>query len=143
MISKLKNDLKNFILSKNKTGSNVVRAILSTITNEGKKDSANDEFIMSIIKKEIKKRKEAIKVYSANNRNDLTKIEEDELLLLQAYLPDQIPEEDLIEGMEKIKESLLSQGKLNMGELMKASMKEFSASADNSLISKIAKDLVN
>ena len=143
MISKLKNDLKNFILSKNKTGSNVVRAILSTITNEGKKDSANDEFIMSIIKKEIKKRKEAIKVYSANNRNDLTKIEEDELLLLQAYLPDQIPEEDLIEGMKKIKESLLSQGKLNMGELMKASMKEFSASADNSLISKIAKDLVN
>ena len=143
MISKLKDDLKNFILSKNKTGSNVVRGILSTITNEGKKDSANDEFIMSIIKKEIKKRKEAIKVYSANNRNDLTKIEEDELLLLQAYLPDQIPEEDLIEGMEKIKESLLSQGKLNMGELMKASMKEFSASADNSLISKIAKDLVN
>ena len=143
MISKLKDDLKNFILSKNKTGSNVVRGILSTITNEGKKDSANDEFIMSIIKKEIKKRKEAIKVYSANNRNDLTKIEEDELLLLQAYLPDQIPEEDLIEGMEKIKESLLSQGKLNMGELMKASMKEFSASADNSVISKIAKDLVN
>ena len=42
MISKLKDDLKNFILSKNKTGSNVVRGILSTITNEGKKDSAND-----------------------------------------------------------------------------------------------------
>ena len=143
MISKLKDDLKNFILSKNKTGSNVVRGILSTVTNEGKKDSANDEFIMSIIKKEIKKRKEAIKVYSANNRNDLTKIEEDELLLLQAYLPDQIPEEDLIQGMKKIKESLLSEGKLNMGELMKASMKEFSASADNSVISKIAKDLVN
>ena len=143
MISKLKDDLKNFILSKNKTGSNVVRGILSTITNEGKKDSANDEFIMSIIKKEIKKRKEAIKVYSANNRNDLTKIEEDELLLLQAYLPDQIPEEDLIQGMKKIKERLLSEGKLNMGELMKASMKEFSASADNSVISKIAKDLVN
>lgn len=143
MISKLKDDLKNFILSKNKTGSNVVRGILSTITNEGKKDSANDEFIMSIIKKEIKKRKEAIKLYSANNRNDLTKIEEDELLLLQAYLPDQIPEEDLILGMKKIKESLLSEGKLNMGELMKASMKEFSASADNSVISKIAKDLVN
>ena len=143
MISKLKDDLKNFILSKNKTGSNVVRGILSTITNEGKKDSANDEFIMSIIKKEIKKRKEAIKVYSANNRNDLTKIEEDELFLLQSYLPDQIPEEDLIRGMKKIKESLLSEGKLNMGELMKASMKEFSASADNSVISKIAKDLVN
>ena len=45
--------------------------------------------------------------------------------------------------MKKIKESLLSEGKLNMGELMKASMKEFSASADNSVISKIAKDLVN
>ena len=53
MLSKLKSDLKNFILTKNKIGSNVVRSILSTITNDGLKDSATEEEIVNIVKKEI------------------------------------------------------------------------------------------
>ena len=95
MLSKLKSDLKNFILTKNKIGSNVVRSILSTITNDGLKDSATEEDIVSIVKKEIKKRKEAIKLYDSNNREDLSKIEQAELLILQSYIPEQMTKEDL------------------------------------------------
>ena len=38
-------------------------------------------------------------------------------------------EQDLMKGMERIKDGLESEGKLNMGELIKASIKEFSSSA--------------
>ena len=69
MLEKIREDLKRFIKSKNKLGSNVVRTIISNITNEGLKDSATEESIINIIKKEIKKRREAIKLYSANNRD--------------------------------------------------------------------------
>ena len=143
MLSKLKSDLKNFILTKNKVASNVVRSILSTITNDGLKDSATEEDIVSIVKKEIKKRKEAIKLYDSNNREDLSKIEQAELLILQSYIPEQMTEEDLKLEMIKIKDELLKENKLNIGELIKATIKKFSSSADNSMISKIAKDLVN
>ena len=143
MLSKLKSDLKNFILTKNKIGSNVVRSILSTITNDGLKDSATEEEIVNIVKKEIKKRKEAIKLYESNNREDLSKIEQAELLILQSYIPEQMTEEDLKVEMIKIKDELLKENKLNIGELIKATIKKFSSSADNSMISKIAKDLVN
>ena len=143
MLSKLKSDLKNFILTKNKIGSNVVRSILSTITNDGLKDSATEEEIVNIVKKEIKKRKEAIKLYESNNREDLSKIEQAELLILQSYIPEQMTEEDLKLEMIKIKDELLKENKLNIGELIKATIKKFSSSADNSMISKIAKDLVN
>ena len=102
MLSKLKSDLKNFILTKNKVASNVVRSILSTITNDGLKDSATEEDIVSIVKKEIKKRKEAIKLYDSNNREDLSKIEQAELLILQSYIPEQMTEEDLKVEMIKI-----------------------------------------
>ena len=139
MLEKIREDLKRFIKSKNKLGSNVIRTIISNITNEGLKDSATEESIMNIIKKEIKKRREAIKLYSANNRDDLAKVEEEELSILESYLPEQMTEQDLMKGMKKIKDSLESEGKLNMGELIKASIKEFSSSADNSMISKIAK----
>ena len=143
MLSKLKSDLKNFILTKNKVASNVVRSILSTITNDGLKDSATEEDIVSIVKKEIKKRKEAIKLYDSNNREDLSKIEQAELLILQSYIPEQMTEEDLKVEMIKIKDELLKENKLNIGELIKTTIKKFSSSADNSMISKIAKDLVN
>ena len=143
MLEKIREDLKRFIKSKNKLGSNVVRTIISNITNEGLKDSATEESIMNIIRKEIKKRREAIKLYSANNRDDLAKVEEEELSILESYLPEQMTEQDLIKGMERIKDSLESEGKLNMGELIKASIKEFSSSADNSMISKIAKGLTS
>ena len=143
MLDKIREDLKRFIKSKNKLGSNVVRTIISNITNEGLKDSATEESILNIIKKEIKKRREAIKLYSANNRDDLAKVEEEELSILESYLPEQMTEQDLMKGMKKIKDSLESEGKLNMGELIKASIKEFSSSADNSMISKIAKGLTS
>ena len=143
MLSKLKSDLKNFILTKNKVASNVVRSILSTITNDGLKDSATEEDIVSIVKKEIKKRKEAIKLYDSNNREDLSKIEQAELLILQSYIPEQMTEEKLKVEMIKIKDELLKENKLNIGELIKTTIKKFSSSADNSMISKIAKGLVN
>ena len=143
MLSKLKSDLKNFILTKNKIGSNVVRSILSTITNDGLKDSATEEEIVNIVKKEIKKRKEAIKLYESNNREDLSKIEQAELLVLQSYIPEQMTEEKLKVEMIKIKDELLKENKLNIGELIKTTIKKFSSSADNSMISKIAKGLVN
>ena len=143
MLSKLKSDLKNFILTKNKVASNVVRSILSTITNDGLKDSATEEEIVNIVKKEIKKRKEAIKLYESNNREDLSKIEQAELLILQSYIPEQMTEEKLKVEMIKIKDELLKENKLNIGELIKITIKKFSSSADNSMISKIAKGLVN
>ena len=143
MLEKIREDLKRFIKSKNKLASNVVRTIISNITNEGLKDSATKESIINIIKKEIKKRREAIKLYSANNRDDLAKVEEEELSILESYLPEQMTEQDLMKGMERIKDNLESEGKLNMGELIKASIKEFSSSADNSMISKIAKGLTS
>ena len=143
MLSKLKSDLKNFILTKNKIGSNVVRSILSTITNDGLKDSATEEEIVNIVKKEIKKRKEAIKLYESNNREDSSKIEQAELLILQSYIPEQMTEEKLKVEMIKIKDELLKENKLNIGELIKTTIKKFSSSADNSMISKIAKGLVN
>ena len=95
------------------------------------------------IKKEIKKRKEAIKLYESNNREDLSKIEQAELLILQSYIPEQMTEEKLKVEMIKIKDELLKENKLNIGELIKTTIKKFSSSADNSMISKIAKGLVN
>lgn len=142
MFTLLKNDLKKYILAKNKVAANVIRTVLSIISNDGFKDSPPDETVLNIIRKEIKKRKEAIELYSNNNREDLAMTETEEMNILLKYLPKQISEDELRLKMQIIKDRLSHDEKLNIGQLIKSSIQEFSDIADNSMISKIAKDLI-
>ncbi len=142
MFTVLKNDLKKYILAKNKVAANVIRTVLSIISNDGFKDSPPDETVLNIIRKEIKKRKEAIELYSNNNREDLAMTETEEMNILLKYLPKQISEDELRLKMQIIKDRLSHDEKLNIGQLIKSSIQEFSDIADNSMISKIAKDLI-
>ena len=62
--------------------------------------------------------------------------------ILSSYIPEQMSESILRKEIEAIKVKLENEGSLNLGELIKLSIKTFSSSADNSVISKIAKDLI-
>ena len=71
----------------------------------------------------IKQRSESIDVYKKNNREDLLKIEQQEVNILSAYLPKQLTEDEIknicIETISKLKaESIKDMGKV-MGELKK------------------------
>ena len=75
MIQQIKSDLKVALIEKDKIAANTLRSIMSMYTNEEKNNKDKSIDVESIIKKEIKKRKEAIILYESNNRDDLKKIE--------------------------------------------------------------------
>ena len=140
MIDKIQEDLKTAMINKNKTTVNTLRGILATIKNQGK-DLTNIE-IINIFKKEVKKRKEAIELYSSNNRNDLKEIEEMELEVLNSYLPEQVSEDELEEKIVDLKNSTFKDKEFNLGELIKISIQKFNAVSDNGTISKICKKVI-
>ena len=140
MIDKIQEDLKTAMINKNKTTVNTLRGILATIKNQGK-DLTNIE-IINIFKKEVKKRKEAIELYSSNNRNDLKEIEEMELKVLNSYLPEQVPEDELETKIVDLKNSTFKDKECNLGELIKISIQKFNAVSDNGTISKICKKVI-
>ena len=140
MIDKIQEDLKTAMINKNKTTVNTLRGILATIKNQGK-DLTNIE-IINIFKKEVKKRKEAIELYSSNNRNDLKEIEEMELKVLNSYLPEQVSEDELEEKIVDLKNSAFKDKEFNLGELIKISIQKFNAVSDNGTISKICKKVI-
>ena len=93
MINIIKEDLKTAMRNKDKVKINTLRGLISIFNNS---DSKNDESLISkIIKKEAKKRKEAINLYKESNRKDLMENELKELKILESYMPEQIPEEEL------------------------------------------------
>ena len=140
MIDKIQEDLKTAMINKNKTTVNTLRGILATIKNQGK-DLTNIE-IINIFKKEVKKRKEAIELYSSNNRNDLKEIEEMELKVLNSYLPEQVSEDELEAKIVDLKNSTFKDKECNLGELIKISIQKFNAVSDNGTISKICKKVI-
>tara|TARA_B100000925_G_scaffold217521_1_gene166490 strand:- start:1 stop:429 length:429 start_codon:yes stop_codon:yes gene_type:complete len=140
MIDKIQEDLKTAMINKNKTTVNTLRGILATIKNQGK-DLTNIE-IINIFKKEVKKRKEAIELYSSNNRNDLKEIEEMELKVLNSYLPEQVSEDELEAKIVDLKNSTFKDKEFNLGELIKISIQKFNAVSDNGTISKICKKVI-
>ena len=143
MIAILREDLKKAITSKDKIATNAIRSVIAAIGNEGKEAVNSEEKVLKTIKKEIKKRKDAIDLYKENNRNDLRDIEEGELKILEKYLPEQMSEEEVKKEVLKIYDSLESAENANMGTLMKESMKQLSGKADNGAISKIAKEIIS
>ena len=105
MINIIKEDLKTAMKNKDKVKINTLRGLISIFNNS---DSKNDESLISkIIKKEAKKRKEAINLYKESDRKDLMENELKELKILESYMPDQIPEEELENKINELCKELL------------------------------------
>ncbi len=107
-----------------------------------KKSELEDDEIITVITSEIKKRKDAIALYQQGNRPELAAKEKEEITLLQVYLPEQLPTEEL----EKlIRESIAKTGAKemkDMGRVMADLAPKVRGKADNSEISKIIKEVL-
>ena len=140
MIDKIQKDLKIAMKNKDKVAINTLRGLISIFNNQNPKDSKNS--VENIIKKEVKKRKEAIELYQQNNRNDLKENEENELSILESYLPDQINEIELEQKINQLKSELFNNEKPNIGILIKNAISKFNSVSDNGTISKICRKIL-
>ena len=147
---KIETDYKNALKSKDKNKISTYRLILSGIkdldinnrSGPNKKDT-DDEDIKKLLKKMIKQRSESIEVYKKNNRSDLLKIEEGEVLVLSAYLPKQLSEEETKKICSEIINSTGATSIKDMGRVMGELKKKYSDTLDFSLAGKVLKELLN
>ena len=142
MIQQIKSDLKLALIKKDKIAANTLRSIMSMYTNEEKNNKDKNIDVESIIKKEIKKRKEAIILYETNNRDDLKKIELAEMEVLSKYLPEQISDEELKKFLMDLKNEISSNKEFNIGFFIRESIKTYSSKSDNGTISKLCKEIM-
>ncbi|MFH1189040.1 MAG: GatB/YqeY domain-containing protein [bacterium] len=94
-----------------------------------------EEDVITVIKKEVKKRKESITIYSNAGRNDLASKETVELEVLKMYLPQEMEVADI----ERIVKEVISGGVNNFGDIMKTVLHKTAGMADGRTISEIIK----
>ena len=132
----LLSDMKGALKAKDSLKLNTVRGLISEIKNReiDLRRELEDGEIISIIATQIKKRKEAAFFFEKGERNDLCKKENQEMTILQEYLPVQASEES---PRNRIQEVIVELGAVEMkdlGKVMKTVVPEFKGRADNGQI---------
>ncbi|MEK7530622.1 MAG: GatB/YqeY domain-containing protein [Patescibacteria group bacterium] len=123
----------------------VLRGLKAAFTNElvatkrKPTDPLSNDDVISVIRREVKKRKESVEAFRTGNRPELAEKEEAELVILNAYLPAQMSKDDIKKIAEAKKAEMNVTDKKDMGKFMGAVMKELAGRADGGDV----KDVVN
>ena len=122
---------------------NTLRGLTAAFTNElvakGMKptEALPDEDALAVIRREVKKRKEAAEAFANAGRTESAEKERAEQALLEAYLPAQASEEDIKKVVLAKKDELGITEKKDMGRLMGAVMQEFKGNADGETVKSV------
>lgn len=123
---------------------NLVRAAIKQREVDMRKVIEDDNEIVSIIKKQVKMRTDALADFAKAGREDLAESYNREIEVLKAYLPEEMSYEDIKASVQKIAEdSGLEKSMKSMGQMMKAAMAELKDKADGSDVSKAVKEYLS
>jgi len=89
---------------------------------------------IAVLTSAMKKRKEAILIYREHGRNDLADQEEQELKIIQEYLPKQLSQEEVAEIVKQAIAATGATSQKDFGKVMPAVMKELKGKADGRLV---------
>ena len=104
-----------------------------------KKRELSDEETVGVLSTLNKQRRESIEQFKKGNRPDLVEKEEKELAILTAYLPEQIPEDELLKIVKESAAECGAVGPNDMGKLMKVLMPKVKGRADGKVVQDMVK----
>ena len=138
-------ELKAAMLAKDEAKLRALRAIKAAIillkTSEaGKEITEEDE--MKMLQKLVKQRKESIDIYTKQGREDLAKTEQEEVAVIELFLPKMMSEEEIRVALKDIIASVGATSPADMGKVMGAATKQLAGQADGKTISAIVKELL-
>jgi uncharacterized protein YqeY len=143
----INDDIKATMLARDSKKREALRAIKAALllekTKEGTTGEIPDTIELKLLQKLVKQRKESAEIYKNADRADLAENELFEASIIEKYLPQQLPEDDVRSIISKIIAETGSTSMKDMGKIMGIANIELSGKADNKLISTIVKDLLS
>ncbi|MDD2974538.1 MAG: GatB/YqeY domain-containing protein [Aliarcobacter cryaerophilus] len=142
---KLNEDLKQAMRDKEVVKRDSIRAI-NTMIKQIEVDERrvlDDAEVIKLVQRGIKQREEAISQYSAASRDDLVQKEQEQVDVFMLYLPKQLSDEELENGMKEIISEVGATNLKDMGKVMGAASKKFAGVADGKRINEMVKKLLS
>lgn len=143
---KIMAELKTAMLAKDEAGLRSLRAIKAAIllvkTAEGGGGELKEEDETKLLQKLVKQRKDSLEIFQQQNRTDLAKKEEEEIAVIEKFLPKQLSAEDLKDALTKIITETGANSPADLGKVMGIASKQFAGKADGKTISALVKELL-
>ena len=146
MLEKITKDIVEAMKNKDTLRLQTLRMLKGSIDLERinkKLDKVSDDDIVVIIGKQIKTRKESILEFEKGNRQDLIDKTNEEIKILEEYMPEQLSEEEINNIIDEIIKNVNATSIKEMGMVMKEASSKLKGKADMSLVSQIIKNKLN
>lgn len=138
--------LKQAMKDKNEVALRTLRAIKAAIlvekTAAGAKEEMTEADEMKILQKLAKQRKDSLDIFRAQNREDLAVKEEEEIAVIEQFLPKQMSAEELDNAVKEIINTVGAKGPGDMGKVMGVASKQLAGKADGKAVAETVKRLL-
>ena len=141
MKDQITEDMKNAMRAKEAGKLNTVRLILAEIKRKevDEQITLDDTQTLAIIEKMIKQRKDSISQFEAGGRQDLADIEKAELVILSAYMPAGLSDDEIAAEVKAAVASSGAAGPADMGKVMAVLKPKLAGRADMTAVSALVK----
>ena len=147
LLDLIKDDLKIAMKAKNRLVISTLRMITSAIKNIeinnrslDNSNSVDEAEIIQLLSKMIRQRKESADIYSNSDRKDLEKKENNEIIIIQKYMPKQIDENEFSSIINEAIIETNSSRIRDMGKIMGFLKENYSGQMDFGKVSAMLKD---
>lgn len=139
--------MKDAMKSKDEKGLRALRAIKAAIllakTSEGAGGELKQEDEIKLLQKLVKQRKDSLEIFQQQNRADLAQKEQEEISVIEQFLPKQLSAEELKSIIANIISETGASSPADMGKVMGVATKQLAGKADGKTISAVVKELLS
>jgi uncharacterized protein YqeY len=143
---KIMTDLKTAMLAKDEKSLRSLRAIKAAIllakTSEGAAGQLKEDDEIKLLQKLVKQRKDSLEIYQQQKRVDLAQKEQEEIEVIEKFLPKQLSADELQLEIKKIIAETGASSSADMGKVMGIATKKLSGKADGKTISAAVRELL-
>lgn len=147
LFDRVSEDIKDAMRAKDKIRLEALRGMkkefIEAKTAKGASDELSDEAAIQILQKMAKQRRDSADIYTQQNRPDLAEKEQAELVVIEAYLPKQLSQEELDVKIAEIIAQVGAVSPADMGKIMGVATKALAGLAAGKAISETVKKLLN
>lgn len=144
---KIMADMKEAMKAKDEAALRGLRAIKAAIilakTEAGAGGEVKEEDEVKLLQKLVKQRKDSLEIFVQQNRADLAEKEQQEIAIIEKFLPAQLSEAELKEAIAAIIAETGASSPADMGKVMGAATKQLAGKTDGKAISAAVKELLS
>jgi uncharacterized protein YqeY len=141
---RIREALKEAVKRRHRVEVSTLRLLLSEIkyAEIAQQKPADDNKVLDVVAREVKRRHESIEAFRRGNRDDLVAEEEAELTVLLGYLPKQMDHDEIVTAARQTIDALGARGPADKGRVMAQLMSQVKGKADGGKVSEIVSELL-